>query len=214
MTAAAIESGAAIPDAARPAIESAPVSRVTWIHRDRIQANDYNPNRVAPPELELLIVSILEDGFTQPLVVLDEGNGFVLVDGYHRWLVSADRRIAARYGGYVPVAQIDADPVHRMMSTIRHNRARGIHAVLPMADIVRAIIGAYRLNQSGAGLAWSRKKLAGWPTAQVCRDASVSAKRNSSLAAPRCRASGVRRCRCRPQKKSRTDQVRDKTLFD
>jgi ParB-like chromosome segregation protein Spo0J len=122
------------------AIADAAVSRVKWVERSRIRANDYNPNRVAPPELELLILSILEDGFTQPLVVLAEGDGYVMVDGYHRWFVSTDKRIVARYGGWVPVAEIQADPVHRMMSTIRHNRARGTHAVLPMAEIVRTMI--------------------------------------------------------------------------
>ncbi|WP_233869645.1 ParB N-terminal domain-containing protein [Paraburkholderia adhaesiva] len=138
----------------RAAMAEAPVSRVTWIHRDRIRANAYNPNRVAPPELELLILSILEDGFTQPLVVLDNGDGsWLLVDGYHRWIVSDDARIVARYGGFVPVVQIDADPVHRMMSTIRHNRARGTHAVLPMADIVRTmIVSGVALDAIGRGL--------------------------------------------------------------
>jgi ParB-like chromosome segregation protein Spo0J len=146
MTAHATKAKPAPPDVVQAAIDRAPVSRVTWIHRDRISANTYNPNRVAPPELELLILSILEDGFTQPLVVRvagsDESGEFVVVDGYHRWLVSDDPRLAARYGGFVPVAKIEADPVHRMMSTIRHNRARGTHAVIPMADIVRTIIEA------------------------------------------------------------------------
>ncbi|CAE6862566.1 putative protein YbdM [Paraburkholderia nemoris] len=142
MTASVIEPEPDSTEAAQLVIESAPVSRVKWVHRERIRANGYTPNRVAPPELELLILSLPEDGFTQPLVVLDEGDGYVLVDGYHRWFVSGDRRIIARYGGHVPVAQIDADPVHRMMSTIRHNRARGTRAVLPMADIVGTIIEA------------------------------------------------------------------------
>ncbi|WP_208457783.1 ParB N-terminal domain-containing protein [Burkholderia sp. BCC0405] len=128
------------PDAIRQALDRAPVSRIAWVHRDRIRANDYNPNRVAPPELELLILSILEDGFTQPLVVRQDGDAFELVDGFHRWQVSDDPRLVARYGGYVPIALLDADPIHRMMSTIRHNRARGTHAVIPMADIVRSIL--------------------------------------------------------------------------
>ena len=146
MTAPAIRAKVAAADAVQEAIGRAPVSRVTWVHRDRISANTYNPNRVAPPELELLILSILEDGFTQPLVVRtagkDESGDYVVVDGFHRWLVAAEPRLVARYGGFVPVALIEADPVHRMMSTIRHNRARGTHAVLPMADIVRTILEA------------------------------------------------------------------------
>lgn len=116
-----------------------PVSRVTWVPRRRLRANHYNPNSVAPPELELLKTSILEDGWTQPIVVLPD---FTIVDGFHRWTVSADPAVRALTDGLVPVVTIDADPCHRMMSTVRHNRARGTHAVLRMAEIVRAMVEA------------------------------------------------------------------------
>src|SRR5581483_6794086 len=76
-----------------------PVSRVEWVHRDLLKPNHYNPNRVAPPELELLITSILEDGFTQPIVVLPD---YTIVDGFHRYLVSGDLRLMQLYGGMVP----------------------------------------------------------------------------------------------------------------
>jgi ParB-like chromosome segregation protein Spo0J len=118
-------------------VAAEPVSRVEWVHRSKLTANDYNPNRVAPPELELLILSILEDHWTQPIVVLPDGT---IVDGFHRWEVSADPRLEARYHGMVPIVRIALDPVHRKLSTIRHNRARGTHAILPMADIVRDIL--------------------------------------------------------------------------
>jgi hypothetical protein len=114
-----------------------PVSNVRWRAAEELTANDYNPNRVAPPERELLILSILEDGWTQPIVILPDGT---IVDGFHRWTVSRDPRLMARYYGMVPTVEIDADRVHRKMSTVRHNRARGIHAVLPMASIVRGMV--------------------------------------------------------------------------
>jgi len=117
-------------------LDREPVSSVKWVHRDTLIPNDYNPNRVASPELELLIISILEDGWTQPIVALDDGT---IVDGFHRYSVSGDKRLVARYAGMVPVVTVAADPVHRKMSTIRHNRARGTHAVLPMVDIVSSI---------------------------------------------------------------------------
>lgn len=116
-----------------------PVSRVQWVPRARLRSNHYNPNAVAPPELELLMTSILEDGWTQPIVVLPD---MTIVDGYHRWTVSGDHRLRAMTDGFVPVVTISADPVHRMMSTIRHNRARGTHAVLRMAEIVRTMVDA------------------------------------------------------------------------
>jgi ParB-like chromosome segregation protein Spo0J len=121
----------------RAQLEAAPVSRVQWVRVATLHANDYNPNNVAPAELELLIVSIVEDGFTQPIVCLPDRT---IVDGYHRFLVATDPRIHARYEGMVPIVIVDVDPVHRRMSTIRHNRARGVHGVVPMADIVRAML--------------------------------------------------------------------------
>ena len=114
-----------------------PVSHVRWVPRGSLKANLYNPNSVAPPEMELLRLSIVEDGWTQPIVVLPD---MTIVDGFHRWTVSNDPAIRAMTGGEVPVVTIDADPVHRMASTIRHNRARGTHAVLRMAEIVRNMV--------------------------------------------------------------------------
>ena len=118
------------------AIKSQPVSNVHWVCRDKLTANDYNPNRIAPPELKLLLLSILEDGWTQPIVCLPD---YTIVDGFHRYMISGDKRLLERFGNMVPVTVIDVDAVHKKMSTVRHNRARGIHAVLPMAEIVRSM---------------------------------------------------------------------------
>lgn len=117
--------------------DNQPVSRVRWVPRSMLRSNLYNPNAVAPPELELLRLSILEDGWTQPIVVLPDNT---IVDGFHRWTVSADPELRAKTDSMVPVVTLAADRVHRMMSTIRHNRARGTHAVLRMAEIVRSMV--------------------------------------------------------------------------
>ena len=115
-------------------INNQPVGKVEWIDRNELNANDYNPNFVAPPELELLKTSIMEDGWTQPIVILSDKT---IVDGFHRWTLSNDPEVSQMTDGKVPVVTVDFDKDHRMMSTIRHNRARGTHAVLKMADIVR-----------------------------------------------------------------------------
>jgi len=119
-----------------------PVARVEWIERERLTPNEYNPNQQPPPEHRLLRVSILEDGWTQPIVVFDDGEGgpLVIVDGEHRWRLSADAEVRALTNGFVPIVRIKKPQTHRMMSTIRHNRARGEHAILPMARIVQKLL--------------------------------------------------------------------------
>lgn len=115
-------------------INSQPLNEVKWIHRDELKPNNYNPNKVAPPEMELLIISILETGWTQPIVVNDD---MTIVDGFHRYTVSGYSEMMKRFGGYVPVVILkNADQTSREMATIRHNRARGTHGVLPMSEIV------------------------------------------------------------------------------
>jgi len=113
---------------------------VQWVPRDSLIPNDYNPNHVPPLELRLLKRSILLQGWTQPIVVLSDGK--TIVDGFHRWTVAADREIAALTGGLVPVVVIDADQTQRVAATIRHNRARGEHGILPMSAIVSGLLSS------------------------------------------------------------------------
>lgn len=115
-----------------------PVDNVEWRDPSTLHANNYNPNHVAKPEMALLKQSIIEDGWTQPIVVMPDGE---IVDGFHRWtLGSTDDDIRAMTDGKVPTVTITPDRAQQMMATIRHNRARGAHAVLRMADIVSALV--------------------------------------------------------------------------
>src|SRR6185503_7726116 len=122
--------------------KSEPVDCVLWIDSDNVQANDYNPNTVAPPEMKLLERSVLADGYTQPVVawVLDGGDYYEVVDGFHRHRVGREcKAVRERINGYLPVAVISkerADRGDRIAATIRHNRARGKHRVEAMSDIV------------------------------------------------------------------------------
>lgn len=117
-----------------------PVDCVQWLKNSTVRANDYNPNSVAPPEMELLKVSILEDGYTQPIVAWERDSHHEVVDGFHRNRVGREcMEVNARVRGYLPVAVINGDREDRgdrIASTIRHNRARGKHAVAAMSDIV------------------------------------------------------------------------------
>lgn len=135
---------------------SEPVDLVLWVKNERVGANDYNPNSVAPPEMELLEHSISTDGYTQPIVSWekeDEDN-YEVVDGFHRSRVGKESKtVRERVNGYVPLTVIKESQLgrnDRIASTIRHNRARGKHKVDSMSEIV---IELKRRN-------WSDKKVA------------------------------------------------------
>lgn len=127
-------------------LKEQPINRVRWLHRDNLRPNRYNPNSVAPPEMKLLKISILEDGWTQPIVVSPDGE---IVDGFHRWCTSGELAVYRLTDGYVPIVIVGpGDTASQQMSTIRHNRARGTHAVLKMADIVASMIaGGMSMNE-------------------------------------------------------------------
>jgi ParB-like chromosome segregation protein Spo0J len=117
-----------------------PVDFVKWVKSDAVYANDYNPNSVAPPEMELLRLSIDADGYTQPIVSMPSELGYEVIDGFHRHRVGKEcADIQSRIHGYLPLVQIrqsQNDKNDRMASTIRHNRARGKHKVESMSEIV------------------------------------------------------------------------------
>lgn len=120
-----------------------PVYNVRAVPIERVKANDYNPNAVAPPEMALLETSIWEDGYTQPIVTYfdKENDIYIVVDGFHRYLtIKNSERIRERERGLLPVVVIDKEIGDRMASTIRHNRARGTHNIELMSTIVSELV--------------------------------------------------------------------------
>lgn len=133
-----------------------PVYNVIGVHIDKIQANDYNPNKVAPPEMELLETSIWEDGYTQPVVTYYDKDldKYIVVDGFHRYTVlKTSKRVFEREQGILPIVIIDKHISDRMASTIRHNRARGSHNIDLMSNIVAELV------EMGKGDAWICKHI-------------------------------------------------------
>lgn len=132
---------------------SHPISDVRWLDPNALHANNYNPNRVFKPELELLKISILEDGWTQPVVV--NPDTMEVIDGFHRWTLSrTDPDIQRVSNGLVPVVFTKpSDRSSQQMATIRHNRARGSHGIVRMGEIVR------ELKEAGVGDAEIRRRL-------------------------------------------------------
>jgi ParB-like chromosome segregation protein Spo0J len=133
-----------------------PVYNVIPVPVEKIRANSYNPNAVAPPEMRLLELSIWEDGYTMPVVCyyIESEDIYEIVDGFHRYTVlQTSKRIYEREGGMLPVTVIDKPITDRMASTIRHNRARGSHAI----DLMQNIVG--ELVDSGMSDAWIMKHI-------------------------------------------------------
>ena len=151
-----------------------PVYDVRAVPVEKVVANSYNPNVVAPPEMKLLELSIWEDGYTMPCVCYYDAvrDVYELVDGYHRYMVlKTSKRIYERERGLLPVAVIEKDLSHRMASPIRHNRARGTHSIELMTNIVA------ELKQAGMSDAWIMKNIG------MDRDELLRLKQVSGLAA-------------------------------
>ncbi len=151
-----------------------PVYSVMAVPVEKVCANDYNPNVVAPPEMRLLELSIWEDGFTMPCVCYydKENDKYILVDGFHRYRVMlTSKRIYEREKGMLPIVVIDKDLSNRMGSTIRHNRARGTHVVELMTNIVA------ELTKAGMSDQWIMKNIG------MDKDELLRLKQISGLAA-------------------------------
>ncbi len=154
-------------------IFQSPVYNVKAVPVEKIEANNYNPNIVAPPEMKLLELSIWEDGFTMPCVCYynHDTDKYILVDGYHRYSVLKNsKRIYDRENGLLPVVVIDKELSNRMASTIRHNRARGTHNIELMCSIVA------ELDRAGMSDKWIMKNIG------MDRDELLRLKQISGLA--------------------------------
>ena len=135
---------------------SSPVYNIKRVPIEKIQANSYNPNSVAPPEMKLLYQSIKEDGYTMPIVCyyLEDNDKYEIVDGYHRYTTMVlHKDIYDREEGCLPVSVIDKPISDRMASTIRHNRARGSHSIELMTNIVAELV------EAGMSDAWILKNI-------------------------------------------------------
>lgn len=116
----------------------APLASLQWVDRSVLKANDYNPNVVSEDNLQLLIQSILTNGWTLPIVVRPD---YTIIDGFHRWTVAGREPLKTKLGGKVPVVIVaHEDRNDDIYGTITHNRARGVHVLGPMKAIVKQLI--------------------------------------------------------------------------
>lgn len=117
---------------------------VTYKPIDWLKPNEYNPNRQSDYEFQLLLKSIREDGMTQPVLCLPNGQ---IVDGEHRWKGCKELGFTE-----IPVVIVDMSEEQRRVATLRHNLARGSHDIELEADVLRD------LQKLGA-LEWAQEAL-------------------------------------------------------
>lgn len=132
-----------------------PIDLVKWVPVEKVTANDYNPNSVARTEMKLLHTSIMHDGYTQPVVTIydKEKDMYVIIDGFHRFLTcKSNKDVRDRNQGMLPIVVLKKNINDRMASTVRHNRARGKHAVTGMSSMVFSMLEN------------------GWEDAQICNE--------------------------------------------
>jgi ParB-like chromosome segregation protein Spo0J len=117
---------------------TAPLSTLQWVDRNKLKANDYNPNRVSRENLDLLVRSILSNGWTSPIVCRPD---FTIIDGFHRWTIAGEEPLKSKLGGKVPVVIVKhADEAGDVYGTVTHNRARGTHLLEPMKNIIKKLL--------------------------------------------------------------------------
>lgn len=118
-----------------------PISNIQWIETDLLDANDYNPNVVIGPEMRLLKVSLLKQGWLQPVLVAKQDERYLIIDGFHRsTLARVDEEIIAAFGTKVPCAVLDISDAERKMLTVRINRAKGSHVAARMHELVTSLV--------------------------------------------------------------------------
>lgn len=116
-----------------------PCANTILVRRALVAANTYNPNHVSDDKMQLLYQSIVDNGFAFPIVVIwdSEQELFVVVDGFHRYLVSGPQWLDMTH---VPLAPLAHNATQRMVATWQFNKARGAHEVDLDADLIRALI--------------------------------------------------------------------------
>ena len=140
-------------------LKDQPVNRVKWVNIEEVSPNDYNPNSVAKKEMGLLYTSILHDGYTQPIVTIfdEEKQKYIIIDGFHRYFTcKSNQDILDRNKGRLPIVVLNKNINDRMASTVRHNRARGMHSVTGMSSMVFSMLEN------------------GWLDADICNELGMS----------------------------------------
>lgn len=124
-----------------------PIDSIRWIPVERLEANDYNPNVVYNQELKLLELSLLKQGWIQPVLACKEDDKYVIIDGYHRWWLTKNKQQCREMtDGMVPCAVLELSIPERMLLTVRINRAKGSHIACKMHELISSVVNEYQYS--------------------------------------------------------------------
>ena len=116
-----------------------PCAHVLLINPVLVAANTYNPNSVAPDRMDLLVQSIMDNGFCFPIVTIwdEDLNSFVIVDGFHRATILGPEWLDC---DYIPLVVLTHDMSQRLAATWAFNKAKGSHQVDLDAELIRKML--------------------------------------------------------------------------
>lgn len=124
-------------------IDEFPIDDVKFVPLEKVSANSYNPNQVSDNEMELLYKSIKADGYTQPVVCVEDETydgdetRLEIIDGFHRYItMKRHSDIRERSNGLLPITVLDKTMNEQRAATVRHNRASGKHTTSGKSQVV------------------------------------------------------------------------------
>lgn len=127
---------------------------ITLINIDQISPNDYNPNVVSEDIMAKLRVEFRQKGLCEPIIVRSRGNGYEIVDGYHRWLICRDL-------GYreIPCVIQDYDDNEAKIKTLQLNYMRGSVVPVKLASLIHELSREIKLEDLAKRLPYEEVQL-------------------------------------------------------
>ncbi|MFC1514477.1 ParB/RepB/Spo0J family partition protein [Candidatus Omnitrophota bacterium] len=120
----------------------------------RISPNDYNPNVVPEDILAKLGAEISQKGLCEPIVVRKRGNGYVIVDGEHRWRICRDLGWKK-----VPCIIKEFDDDEAKIKTIQLNYMRGSAVPIKLASLIHSLNKEVKLEDLEKRLPYEKVQL-------------------------------------------------------
>jgi len=107
---------------------------ITLIELNKIEPNNYNPNIIPDDILAKLRAEIEQKGLCEPIIVRSRGEGYVIVDGFHRWQICRELNWQE-----VPCIIQDYDDNEAKIKTLQLNYMRGSAIPIKLASLIHEL---------------------------------------------------------------------------